>query len=79
VEQLERDKDALLKHYTYITPEVVDTATPEDRRRGYEMLRLRVVAQLDDRIEANGEYMGPPGVRTTETTSLCCSKSSESR
>jgi len=76
---LERDKDALLKHYTYITPEVVDTATPEERRRVYEMLRLRVVAQPDGRIEANGEYVGAHGVRTTETPSLCCSKSSESR
>jgi site-specific DNA recombinase len=70
VEQLERDKDALLEHYAYITPEVVDAATPEDRRRVYEMLRLRVVAQPDGRIEANGEYVGAPGVRTTETTSL---------
>jgi hypothetical protein len=44
-------------------------ATPEDRRSVYEMLRLRLVAQLDGTIEANGEYVGDPVVRTSETTS----------
>jgi len=70
VEQLERDKDALLEQYACLTPDVVDTASPEDRRRVYEMLRLRIIAQPDGRIEANGEYIGVPGIRTTETTSL---------
>jgi hypothetical protein len=69
VEQLERDKDALLKHYAHITPKIVDEAAPEARRRVYEMLRLRMVAQPDGGIEANGEYVGAPTVRTLETTS----------
>ena len=69
VEQLKRDKDALLEHYAHMAPEAVDMATPEDRRRVYEVLRLRVVAQPDGRIEANGEYVGAPSVRTTETIS----------
>ena len=69
VEQLERDKDALLEHYVDTAPEAIDMATPEDRRRVYEMLRLRLVAQPDGTIEANGEYVGDPVVRTSETTS----------
>ena len=69
VEQLKRDKDVLLEHYANMAPEVVDTASSEDRRQVYEMLRLRVVPHPDGRIEANGEYVGIPGVRTLETTS----------
>ncbi len=61
VERLERDKDALLEHYADVTPEVVDAASPEDRRRVYEMLRLQVVAHPDGTIEANGEYVGGSG------------------
>jgi hypothetical protein len=48
----------LLKHYAKMVPEVVDAASPEDRRRVYEMLRLQVVAQPDGTIEMNSEYSG---------------------
>ena len=58
VEQLKRDKDTLLEHYAHRAPEIVDAASPEDHRRVYELLRLRVTVQPDGSIEANGEYVG---------------------
>src|SRR5215216_3661972 len=57
--------------------EAVDTATSEDRRRVYEILRLRVVPHPDGTIEAKGEYVGGSNVRTAETTSLYKSRSTK--
>jgi site-specific DNA recombinase len=72
VEQFEGDKEALLKHYSLMAHEALDTATSEDRRRVYEMLRLRVVPHPDGTIEAKGEYVGGSNVRTAGTTSRYC-------
>ena len=72
VEQLEDDKEALLEHYSLMAHEALDTATSEDRRRVYEMLRLRVVPHPDGTIEAKGEYVGGSNVRTAGTTSRYC-------
>jgi len=42
IEQLEREKDVLLKHYAAITPEALDSLTPEERHQLYKMFRLGV-------------------------------------
>ena len=54
LEELERDRDALLESYTEITPEALDALTPEERRQVYGMLRLRVEVAADGTMEAHG-------------------------
>jgi hypothetical protein len=51
VEQLERDKEALLNHYARIVPEQLDTLEPEERNRVYKMLGLTVSAHEDGSLE----------------------------
>ena len=54
LEELERDRDALLESYAEMTPEALDNLTPEERRRVYGMLRLRVEVAADGTIVARG-------------------------
>jgi hypothetical protein len=54
LEELERDKDALLKSYARLTPEALDSLTPEERRQVYTMLRLKVEVGEDGSMEARG-------------------------
>lgn len=42
VEEMERDRDAVLEHYTALAPEALDSLTPEERHHLYKMLRLKV-------------------------------------
>jgi site-specific DNA recombinase len=54
LEKLEQDRDALLESYAEMTPEALDALTPEERRRVYGMLRLRVEVAADGTMEAHG-------------------------
>ena len=54
LEELERDRDALLESYAEMTPEALDALTPEEHRQVYGMLRLRVEVFADGRMEARG-------------------------
>jgi site-specific DNA recombinase len=54
LEKLEQDKDTLLATYTQMTPEALDSLTPEERRQVYTMLRLKVEIDADGRMEARG-------------------------
>jgi site-specific DNA recombinase len=54
LEELERDRDALLESYARMTPETLDSLTPEKRRQVYGMLRLKVEVDADGRMEARG-------------------------
>src|SRR5919206_3477499 len=56
IEQLERDKDALLDHYSAIAPEALDSLTPEERHQLYRMLRLEVVIRPDANLEVGGVF-----------------------
>jgi site-specific DNA recombinase len=47
LEELQRDKDALLEHYAALAPDALDSLAPEERHRLYKMLKLKVVAHLD--------------------------------
>jgi hypothetical protein len=49
VEQMERDRDAVLEHYAALAPEALESLTSEERYRLYKMLRLKVwVAKSGD-------------------------------
>ena len=52
--ELERDGEALMERYAGAVPEVLENLTPEERHRGYKMLRLKVLAYPDFRLEVNG-------------------------
>jgi hypothetical protein len=54
LEQLGRDRDALLESYAQMTPEALDALTPEERRQVYGMLRLRVEVAADGTMQAQG-------------------------
>ncbi len=54
VEELERDRDALLEYYAGMVPEALEKLTGEERRQVYGMLRLRVKVSADGSIEASG-------------------------
>ena len=54
LEQLERDRDALLEHYARMVPEALDALAPEERRQVYGMLRLKVEVAADGAMEICG-------------------------
>ena len=70
IEELKRDRDALLTTYVGMAPEVLDALQPEERHQLYRMLRLRVVAGADGSIEVNGALGGSLTVCKSESTSL---------
>jgi hypothetical protein len=54
IEQLERDRDALLEHYAAMVPEALDELTGEERHQVYRMLRLEVYVHPDGDLEIQG-------------------------
>ena len=54
LEELERDRDALMDSYAGAVPGALDALGPEERRRVYGMLRLKVSAHADGALEAKG-------------------------
>jgi hypothetical protein len=58
IEELERDKEALLESYTSMAPEALDSLLPEERHQVYKMLRLEVVAHVNSTLEVNGAFTG---------------------
>src|SRR5215204_5239901 len=54
IEELERDRDALLESYAEMTPDALDAIKPEERRQVYGMLRLRVEVAADGTMVARG-------------------------
>jgi DNA repair exonuclease SbcCD ATPase subunit len=51
VEQLKRERDALLNHYSRIVPERLDALEPEERNRVYKMMDLTVLAYENSDLE----------------------------
>jgi site-specific DNA recombinase len=68
LEELQRDKETVLEHYTTLAPEALDSLAPEEQHRLYRMLRLKIVARLDGTIELTGDLMGAAEVSNRETT-----------
>jgi hypothetical protein len=56
VEELERDRDALLEAYAEVVSEQLDRLTPEERHLVYKVLRLRVAAYQDGKLEISGVF-----------------------
>jgi hypothetical protein len=67
---LERDKDALLEVYAKMTPEALDSLTPEERHRVYGMLGLKATITMDGTMEVRGTF--------GEGTALCGTKTRSS-
>lgn len=59
IEQLERDRDALIEHYAGMVPEALDDLTGEERHQIYRMLRLVVYIHPDGDLEAEGFLREP--------------------
>jgi hypothetical protein len=51
IERLERDRDALLDHYSQVAAEGLDRLEPEERNRVYKMLGLTVLAHGNGDLE----------------------------
>ena len=56
IEELERDKVALLECYAGMAPEALSSLLPEERHQLYQMLRLKVVAHVDSTLEVSGMF-----------------------
>jgi hypothetical protein len=56
IEQLERDKEALLDHYAAIALEALDSLMPEEHHQPYEILRLQVSVRSDANPEVGGVF-----------------------
>ncbi len=54
LEELERDRDALLESYAGIVPDALDSLAPVERRQVYGMLRLEVEVAADGSMVACG-------------------------
>jgi site-specific DNA recombinase len=54
IEQLECDRDSLLKHYAKMVPEALDRLTAEERHQVYRMLRLEVYVFPNGYLEIRG-------------------------
>jgi hypothetical protein len=62
IEQLERDKETLLESYAGMAPDALESLAPEERRRDYKMLKLRVTAYPGARLEVGGVLTNTTGV-----------------
>src|SRR5215218_6556613 len=54
LENLERDKEALLDYYAGMTPAALEALTPEERHQVYKMLRLAVEISPDGSLDISG-------------------------
>jgi hypothetical protein len=54
VEELERDRDALLEFYAGAVPEALDQLDGEERNRIYRMLRLEITPRPDGILDVRG-------------------------
>jgi hypothetical protein len=60
VEQLKRDRDALLNHYSRIVPERLDALKPDARNRVYKMMNLTVLAHESGGLEVKWVHGADP-------------------
>src|SRR3712207_6079099 len=56
LEELERDRDALLERYARMVPPALDELTTDERHQVYKMLRPRVLAYQDGTLEMIGVF-----------------------
>jgi hypothetical protein len=58
LEDLKRDRDALLERYANVTAEALEELSSEERNKLYKMLKLRVVLRDDGTPEVSGAFCG---------------------
>ncbi len=56
LENLERDKSALLEHYASMVPDELDDLSAEERNRVYKMLGLGVTVRPSGVLEVSGTF-----------------------
>jgi small-conductance mechanosensitive channel len=71
VAELEADRDALLASLMEVAPIALESLTPEERRRFYKLLGLRVIAHPDSSLEV--EFGDGLNIRERETAQGRCS------
>src|SRR5215211_3128966 len=71
VAELEADRDALLASLMEVAPIALESLTPEERRRFYKLLGLRVIAHPDRSLEV--EFGDGLNIRERETAQGRCS------
>jgi hypothetical protein len=54
IEELERDRDSLLEHYSNMVPEALEGLTGEERHRVYRMLRLKAFLHPGGDLDVEG-------------------------
>jgi hypothetical protein len=59
IQELERDRDAVLADLEAMAPEVLDSLDAQERHRFYKMLRLRVRLWPDRSLEISGAFPEP--------------------
>jgi site-specific DNA recombinase len=73
IEQLERDKEALLDYYEGIAPEALDSLTPEERHSFYKLVRLQVSVRPGRGLEIS--WAGGEGFSVCENDTASASTS----
>ena len=56
IEELERDRNALLDSLETVAPDVLDALAPEQRHHVYRILQLKVLTYPDGTLEVNGAF-----------------------
>lgn len=70
IEELKRDKDAVMESYASMVPEELDDLASEERHQIYKMLRLQVVVDYDRPPEVCGTFGGGLEFCDLESSSL---------
>jgi hypothetical protein len=74
IEELERDKEALLESYASMAPGALDRLLPEERHQVYKMLRLRAIVHSDSTLEVSGTFADGPNHSSKKTGSPVLSR-----
>ena len=69
IEEMEKDRDALLESYALRAPEALNELAPEERHQVYRMLRLRAAITIGGAIEVSGMFGEGSGFCHTEVRS----------
>ena len=71
IEELERDKEALLDYYEGVAPGALDPLTPEERHRFYKLVQLQVRVHPGYGVEMSWAGGEGSNVCENETVSAC--------
>jgi hypothetical protein len=70
LEELERDRDALLASRMNVAPGALDSLTPEERHQVYKVIKLKVVSPADGPLEVSGAFVPSQELGTSGLTRL---------